>query len=107
MLVKSDIFSVKCFFGNGNYAIGVAKTTISRLVYLLARETFLIEDLRTILQLPNTLASEKLLPTLNAKREKIPQDFYGTGAMIDRSWTAANFEMRHVLTRLSSCHLQK
>jgi hypothetical protein len=82
-------------------AIGVANTTRSRLVYLLAQEKFLIEDLRTRVQLPNTRASEKLLATLNTKREEMPQDFYGTGAMINRSWTAGNFEMRHVLTRLA------
>ena len=32
--------------------IGVAKNTRSRLVYLLARETFLIEDLRTMYPYP-------------------------------------------------------
>ena len=48
-------------------AIGVVKTTRSRLVYLLARGTFLSEDLRTKLQLTNTCGSEKLLTTLNAK----------------------------------------
>ena len=56
---------------------------------------------RTRLKLPNPRATEKLLATLKAKREKIPQDFYGTGAKIDRSRTAANFEMRQVLTRLA------
>ena len=38
-------------------AIGVAKNTRSRLVYLLVRETFLIEDLRTMYPLLNTTAS--------------------------------------------------
>lgn len=81
-------------------AIGVSKTTRSRLVYLLARETFLIEDLRT-LPLQNTVAYENLLKSLERKREEIPLEFFGTGAMIDRTWTAANFEMRHVLTRMA------
>ena len=82
-------------------AIGVAKNTRSRLVYLLARETFLIEDLRTIFPQPNTTASENLLKSLIKRREEVPTDFYGTGAMIDRNWTTANFEMRHLLTRLA------
>lgn len=82
-------------------AIAVSKTTRSRLVYLLAREPFLIEDLRILLPLPNTKASEKSLQNLNKKRQEIPIEFYGTGAMIDRSWTASNFETRHVFTRMA------
>ncbi|PSN47824.1 hypothetical protein C0J52_16432 [Blattella germanica] len=81
--------------------LGVSKTTRSRLVYVLARETFLVEDLRTNLILPNTSATETLLRTLKEKRNDICPEFYGTGAMIDRSWTRENFEMRHVLTRLA------
>lgn len=81
-------------------AIGVSKTTRSRLVYLLARESFLIEDLRTNLMLPNTSASARLLKTLQEKRDDIPPEFYGTGAMIDRTWTKENFELRHVITRM-------
>ena len=50
--------------------------------------------------LPNTTASENLLKSLIKRREEVPTDFYGTGAMIDRNWTTANFEMRHSLTNL-------
>lgn len=82
-------------------AIGVSKNTRSRLVYLLARETFLIEDLRTNMILPRTNASEQLLTTLREKREATPEEFYGTGAMIDRQWTKENCELRHVITRLA------
>ena len=35
------------------------------------------------------------------RREEVPTDFHGTGAMIDWNWTTANFEMRHSLTRLA------
>ncbi|PSN46113.1 hypothetical protein C0J52_17254 [Blattella germanica] len=76
-------------------AIGVSKNTRSRLVYLLARETFLIEDLRMTMTLPRTNASEQLLTILREKREATPEEFYGTGAMIDREWTKENFELRH------------
>ena len=31
-------------------------------------------------------------------------DFYGTTAMIDRTWKAANFEMRHALIWVLPCH---
>ena len=50
--------------------IGVAKNTRLRLVYLLARETFLLEDLRTMYPLPNTTASENLLKSLIIKEGK-------------------------------------
>ena len=82
-------------------AIGVSKNTRSRLVYLLARETFLIEDLRTNMILPRANASEQLLTILSEKREATPEEFYGTGAMIDRQWTKENCELRHVITRLA------
>ena len=71
------------------------------MVYLLARETFLIEDLRTSMILPRTNASEQLLTTLRERREATPEEFYGTGAMIDRQWTRENCELRHVITRLA------
>ena len=51
--------------------------------------------------LPKTAASENLLKSLIKRREEVPPDFYGTGAMIDRNWTTANFEMRHSLRRLA------
>lgn len=82
-------------------AIGVSKYTRSRLAYLLARETFLIEDIRILFSLPSTQAIEKQLKELEKKREEIPQEFYGTGAMIDRTWTATSFDIRHVVTRLA------
>ena len=63
----------------------MAKNTRSRIVYLLARETFLIEDLRTMYPLPNTTASENLKKSLIKRGEEVPTDFYGTGAMIDNS----------------------
>lgn len=81
--------------------LGVSKTTQSRLAYLLTRETFLIDDLRTSILLPSTSASQKMLALLNRKREEIHPDFYSTGAMVDRAWTKENFEMRHVITRLA------
>jgi hypothetical protein len=82
-------------------AIGVAKTTKSRLVYLLAREPFLIEELRTQYPLPSTQAYEKLKKSLEERRNDVWPEFYATGAMIDRAWMAPNFELRHVLTRLA------
>ena len=57
--------------------------------------------LRTMYSLPNTTASENLLKSVIKRREEVPTGFYGTGTMIDRTLTTANFEMRHSLTRLA------
>jgi hypothetical protein len=35
------------------------------------------------------------------KREEIWQDFYATDAMLNRNWTKAKQELRHVVTRLA------
>ena len=43
--------------------------------------------------LPNTTASENLLKSQIKIGEEVPTDYYGTEAMIDRTWTVANFEM--------------
>ena len=44
--------------------LGVSKFSLSRFVYVLARETFLIEDLRTQMLLQHTPAYEELLREL-------------------------------------------
>jgi hypothetical protein len=35
------------------------------------------------------------------RERKIQQDFYATDVMINRNWTKANQELRHVLTGLA------
>lgn len=81
--------------------LGVSKYTPSRYVYLLTREPFLIEDLRYNLLLPSTTAYNKLLAERQQKREEVEELFYCTSAMIDRSWTKPNQEMRSVVNRLA------
>ncbi|KAJ4425952.1 hypothetical protein ANN_27578 [Periplaneta americana] len=81
-------------------ALGVSKFTSSRLVYILTRESFLIDDLRITLLLPSTDAYEKLLAENLRKNSEVKEEFYGTSAMTDRSWTGTNQRMRHVVARL-------
>ena len=82
-------------------AMGLSKYTPSRLAYDLARETFLLEDLRTGLLLPATNAETKLRKTREEKRAEIWTDFYSTDAMTDRSWTGPNIKLRSAITRLA------
>ncbi|KAJ4434486.1 hypothetical protein ANN_23048 [Periplaneta americana] len=82
-------------------ALGLPQNARSRLVYELSRETFLIEDLRCEIMLPANDAYKRLLKDLHEKKTSIPEEFYTTCAMQDRTWTEANHEMRHVTTRLA------
>jgi hypothetical protein len=58
--------------------MGISKYTRSRLAYELTREPFLIEELRTKLQLPSTKNAEAHLTERRKKREEIPLGFYST-----------------------------
>ena len=102
-LSQADRYAIAQLSYETGHGIMFSRITVlhKRLMYLLARETFLIEDLRTNMILPRTNASEQLLTTLSEKREAIPEEFYGTGAMIDRQWTKESYELRHVITRLA------
>ncbi|KAJ4432409.1 hypothetical protein ANN_21028 [Periplaneta americana] len=75
--------------------LGVSKFTPSRLVYVLIREPFLIEDLRYSLILPTTDAYKQLLEENTQKRNNIDDEFYATSAMVDRSWTGTDHRLRN------------
>lgn len=81
--------------------LGVSKMTPSRLTYELARETFLIEDIRINMQLPHTPQEADLLRIRREKRAEIWWDFYATDAMVDRRWTGPNRELRSAMARLA------
>ncbi|KAJ4427799.1 hypothetical protein ANN_25452 [Periplaneta americana] len=74
-------------------ALGISKHAPSRIAYELARENFLIEDLRY--KLPSTENSTRLLEERRQKRDEIWLDFYSTNAMTDRTWAGPNKELRH------------
>ena len=82
--------------------LGVSKYTLSRLVYVLAREPFLLEELRTKCNLPYTPNWKKALDERIRKREDIWEEFYTTEAMINRAWTDTNQELRHFVTSLAT-----
>lgn len=82
-------------------ALGISKFAPSRLAYELTRETFLVEDLRTKFLLPANKHAAALKGARQQKRNEIPEDFYATDAMTDRSWTGPNNKIRSALTRLA------
>ena len=81
--------------------LSISTYTPSRYAYLLTREPFLVEDLRYALLLPTTNAYNRLLMERHQKREEVDEDFYGTSAMIDRSWSKPNQQMRSAVYRLA------
>ncbi|GLH15552.1 Uncharacterized protein GBIM_19982 [Gryllus bimaculatus] len=81
--------------------LGVSKSTKSRLVYVLASESFLIGDIRKKFLLPSTMASEKLLAKLIKERQEIGSEFHTTGAIIDRTWTDVNIQKARVIRSVS------
>ena len=82
-------------------ALGLSKYTASRLVYVLARETLLLDDLRLKLLLPCTESLQVILRELEAKRDGIPAEFYITDAMTSDHWKCAGYDMGHIVTRFA------
>ncbi|KAJ4432591.1 hypothetical protein ANN_21214 [Periplaneta americana] len=59
------------------------------------------EDLRTKFLLPATTQEAALKEERQQKRNEVPNDFYATDAMTDRSWTGPNNKIRSAVTRLA------
>ena len=67
-------------------ALGISKFTLSPLAYLLARETFLVENLRLKHLLPSNQHYEAFIEERRKKRKEIWPEFYCTDAMICKEW---------------------
>ncbi|PSN45467.1 hypothetical protein C0J52_08649 [Blattella germanica] len=60
-----------------------------------------MEDLPTGFLLPATQQKPQLKGDRQRKRREIPEEFYTTDAMTDRSWTGPNNKIRSTITRLA------
>jgi hypothetical protein len=76
------------------------KYTPSRLTYVLARETYAIQDICHKLLLSITAAYDDL-QQLNAKREEIWLKFYCTDAMGNTESMGVNYTLRHLMMRFA------
>ena len=79
-------------------AMGLSKYTPS---YVMAKETFLLDDLTLKHLLPKTPAVKAVLRSRREKEQEIWEDFYSTEAVWSTAWRRANQEQRHVVTRLA------
>ena len=75
--------------------------TPSRMVYELAREPFLIEELRFSHHLPSTVHYDELLAERKRKCSEINMAFCATEAMINWDWMNTDQPQWHVLTHFS------
>jgi hypothetical protein len=82
-------------------SMGFSKYTPSRLTYVLARETFLLEDIMWKCLLQSTTSVKEALRFRMEKLNNIWEEFYATDAMTTNSWKNSNQELRHVITRLA------
>jgi hypothetical protein len=76
--------------------------TASWLAYTMAREPFLVEELRNDLLLPSTDAFKTLMDKRRQKQDNIWWEFYSTEAMIDRDRKKSNYNLRHTTTRFAT-----
>jgi hypothetical protein len=66
-------------------SMGLSKYTLSRLAYVLARETFLLEDIMWKYLLQRTAAVREALRIRMEKQNDIREEFYATDAMATHS----------------------
>ncbi|PSN52756.1 hypothetical protein C0J52_07474 [Blattella germanica] len=82
--------------------MGLSKHTPSRLVYVMAQENFLIEEIGCKHLLPKTEEVKEVIRKMKKKQEEIEEDFYTIEAVLKSSWKGVNQELRYVVTRMSA-----
>lgn len=82
-------------------AIGAGKYAPSRMIYMLTRETFFLEDLRCSMLLPATDSYNRVLERRKQKEREIDINFFATDAMVNREWTRSNQTQRYAIVGLA------
>ncbi|KAJ4431484.1 hypothetical protein ANN_20082 [Periplaneta americana] len=83
-------------------ALGASKYTPSRMVYMLARETPFLEDLRIRMMLTATEPYKDVAERRKQKEREIEKEFFATDAMTNREWTSSNQPQRHAIIGLAT-----
>ena len=81
-------------------ALAAGKYAPNRMMYMLARETYFLEDLRLRL-LPPTEAYRKAITQRRQKEMEIESSFFATDAMVNRDWTGSNQSQRYAVIGLT------
>lgn len=81
--------------------LGLSKYTASRLVYVMTKETFLLEEIRLQLAIQMTAQLKAAIDERKEKEKEIWEEFFTTDAVTNDDWKGPNFELRHLVTRLA------
>lgn len=82
-------------------ALGAGKFAPNRYMYLLARETFFIGDLRVKMALPSNESYNEVIARRTTKQRGVDSNFFCTDAMIYRDWTKPNQSQRYAIVGLA------
>ena len=82
-------------------ALGAGKSAPNRYMYLLARETYFIEDLRIEMTLPSNKSYNEVIAQRAEKQRGVDTRFFCTDAMIYRDWTKPNQQQRYAIIGLA------
>ncbi|KAJ4438679.1 hypothetical protein ANN_14626 [Periplaneta americana] len=82
-------------------ALGAGKFAPNRYMYLLARETFFIEDLRMKMALPSNESYNEAIARRTTKQRGVDSIFFCTDAMIYRDWIKPNQPQRYAIVGLT------
>lgn len=83
-------------------ALSLSKYTRNSYVYLIAGESYFIEDIRTCFNLPITQAYEDVIIERRQKATAVPKEIMETDAMKTDVWKGPNFLLRHQYTRFAA-----
>ena len=83
-------------------ALSLSKYTRNSYVYLIAGESYFIEDIRTCFNLPSTQAYEDVIIERRQKATAVPKEIMETDAMKTDVWKGPNFLLRHLYTRFAA-----
>ena len=70
-------------------------------MYMLARETYFLEDIRLRMLLPATETYSQVMAQRKKKEREIDNSFFATDAMVNREWTGSNQSQRYAIIGLA------
>ena len=83
-------------------ALSLSKYTRNSYAYLIANETYFIEDIRITFNLQRTQAYEDIIKERQDKAKTIPREILETDAMKTDEWKGPNYQLRHLYTRFAA-----
>jgi hypothetical protein len=80
-------------------SVRLSKFIPLRLVFAIARESYLLEDLKLKMLLLSVIVYREVMDGRRGKEKEIWEKFYRMTAVMKRKWIGSNYELGHVVTR--------